>query len=688
MIFHRIVLNDLFSYKGEQVFDFGPGGEADGKLTLVIGRNGFGKTSLLNAVKLLFLGSDDKTQRQVGFPPSGLSRRAYILGNGTSWAGIMNRQAKLDGKTDCSVRVEIGPPNEISFVAERRWKIEEEDFAEFLSLEVEGSHFANDAAELRLDEFLPRELVPFFFFDGEEIQFLAEASDIHRAEAMERLLSLSYVNGVETELGVLAKEWRRETLPEEVQAEIIGEEGKIESLEKHVQALLKKKTDLESQLRESEDRSETLKHRMNILRSSGAFSGAKDLGDQIEKIERELQQEQSDLAYSIAADAPLFANPGLVQACLEPIRSQVNRQAKATESVLETLYKVLPERIFREAPQPREPLTEEQRRFLENKLKRILDAFGVQDDSEASLIEDLDLVRARNLLERFLGINGSMRVLREERARRLRQISRKKAELEERRAEWREAEFGSAETAGQYKQLEAEFADCQQQIGKINSEQEKIGSRLKERQEEQESLRRGIKDLERRAHRAEKASKRLEIAIGLRDSFKEYRAARRDTKRAMIEKSLNAHFGELMSGHDLIQNIEVNEDFHLRFLDRNGDEIGHSTISHGMRQLAVTALLWALKDVSGRALPIMVDTPLARIDRENQENLLLHYYPNAADQVIVLATDSEVDEWKRDLVRPHLAKILELANPDGEQTSISVVQSAGGDRPSREAASG
>ncbi len=129
-----------------------------------------------------------------------------------------------------------------------------------------------------------------------------------------------------------------------------------------------------------------------------------------------------------------------------------------------------------------------------------------------------------------------------------------------------------------------------------------------------------------------------------------------------------------MSGHSLIGQITVDEDFYLSFLDKDGQPIGSGSISHGMRQLAVTALLWALKDVAGRPLPIIVDTPLARIDRENQDNLLTHYYPNAAEQVIVLATDSEVDERKYNLVRSQLNRVYTLSNPDGETTSAREVK--------------
>ncbi|OHC73893.1 MAG: DNA sulfur modification protein DndD [Rhodospirillales bacterium RIFCSPLOWO2_12_FULL_58_28] len=667
MIFHRIVLNNILSYKGEKTFDLVQSKPDKRRLVLVLGRNGFGKTSLLNAIKLLFLGSDDKGLR------GGMTRGTYVLGDEDSrWSGIMNSQARREDETTCSVRIEIGPPEKVEFIAQRSWNLEGDSFGlenETLEVEVDGRTFAGEAAETRLDEILPRELVPFFFFDGEEIRHLAEASDIHRADAMERLLSLSFINGVEGELDGLIKAWRREELPEEVQAKIAAKEGDLETHEKLIEAINKKATSLISQRDELKETAESIYHKMDSLRKSGSLFDTASLDRQISELESELQREQDRLAYALAADAPLLANPGLVRACLDPLRSLVDQKSKAAESTLTTLYEVLPSRLFDEPPQPRTNLSDDQKRFFQNKLKSILDTFGLHDEDTDSIIEGLDLIRSRSLLDQFLGINNSIKAIREERARQLKEISRKKMQLEDKRAERRESQYGSSEAAGQYKQLETESADVHQQIGKLEAE---ISGKNEHRQlktDEIQDIEKHIKELERQVCDAGKAGKRLSIAIGLKKSFEEYRRQRREAKRKKIEETINTHFKCLMSGHRLIDEIKVDNDFYLTFFDRSGNQIGHSTISHGMRQLAVTAMLWALKDVSGKSLPIIVDTPLARIDRENQENLLLNYYPNAAEQVLILATDSEIDKRKFELIISQVDRVYRLDNPDGQTTS-------------------
>ena len=55
-------------------------------------------------------------------------------------------------------------------------------------------------------------------------------------------------------------------------------------------------------------------------------------------------------------------------------------------------------------------------------------------------------------------------------------------------------------------------------------------------------------------------------------------------------------------------------------------------------------MLWALAKTSGRHLPMIVDTPLGRLDREHRDNLMKLYFPHVSHQVIILSTDTEIDD--------------------------------------------
>jgi len=60
----------------------------------------------------------------------------------------------------------------------------------------------------------------------------------------------------------------------------------------------------------------------------------------------------------------------------------------------------------------------------------------------------------------------------------------------------------------------------------------------------------------------------------------------------------------------------------------------------------VISLLWAIAICSKRKLPVIIDTPLSRLDSNHRETLITSYFPNASEQTIILSTDTEItDEY-------------------------------------------
>ena len=68
---------------------------------------------------------------------------------------------------------------------------------------------------------------------------------------------------------------------------------------------------------------------------------------------------------------------------------------------------------------------------------------------------------------------------------------------------------------------------------------------------------------------------------------------------------------------------------------------------------------------------MIIDTPLARLDSEHRHRLVTHYFPNASHQVVLLSTDSEIDQSSKEVLEPRLARTYHLQF-DGDTNSTSV----------------
>ena len=103
----------------------------------------------------------------------------------------------------------------------------------------------------------------------------------------------------------------------------------------------------------------------------------------------------------------------------------------------------------------------------------------------------------------------------------------------------------------------------------------------------------------------------------------------------------------------------------------NGRPLSPKELSAGERQLLAVALLWGLARAAGKPLPVVIDTPLGRLDGSHREHLLDRYFPAASHQVILLSTDTEIDEAAYDRLARHVGRAYRLEfDPDANATVV------------------
>jgi len=133
-------------------------------------------------------------------------------------------------------------------------------------------------------------------------------------------------------------------------------------------------------------------------------------------------------------------------------------------------------------------------------------------------------------------------------------------------------------------------------------------------------------------------------------------------------------FRYLLHKSDLVHRIAIDTNsFSLSLYNLQGKPVPKHRLSAGEKQLLAIAFLWGLARVSGRRLPIAIDTPLGRLDSSHRQNLVERYFPSASHQVILLSTDTEIGKKEVQTLRDNEAIAREYLlkyDPIERQTSI------------------
>ncbi len=109
------------------------------------------------------------------------------------------------------------------------------------------------------------------------------------------------------------------------------------------------------------------------------------------------------------------------------------------------------------------------------------------------------------------------------------------------------------------------------------------------------------------------------------------------------------------------------ETLRISLYDSQQREVPKARLSSGEKQMLAVALLWGLARASGRRLPVIIDTPMGRLDSSHRMNFVAKYLPNASHQVIVLSTDTEIIGPYLSSLEPHIGRQYLLSYSDDQQ---------------------
>ena len=112
-----------------------------------------------------------------------------------------------------------------------------------------------------------------------------------------------------------------------------------------------------------------------------------------------------------------------------------------------------------------------------------------------------------------------------------------------------------------------------------------------------------------------------------------------------------------------VSRITLEKDATARLLSIDGKELDFDK-SAGESQIFATTLLAALANISGANAPLVVDTPLGRLDSLHRENILRFWTRESGRQVILLSQDEEIDATQYQRLKPSILKSYLLDHQD------------------------
>jgi DNA sulfur modification protein DndD len=662
----NIVLDNVFAYEGAASFDLSKT-DGDRNLILIWGQNGAGKTSFINSVKLFFKGPTQAV-RTIGFLPRKLNMTQYVLGDGATWTGLINRAAlkravSLNQPLDAGITVKWEDQGN-EYTGVRWWTVEGREISSGLYIDQKGGErLANEPAEDVLQRILPSDLVDFFFFDGEDIKSLAETSG-SKQEDFDRLLQTTFVNDLAKEVENVAKERRRRNSEgdtrDKLDAARFDLSKSVTAVEKAKERLLECEDQLGNdgvELRRLQLRRSNLGSGATALQREGHEKNRSDLNEELERLTEQIVR-------SLPADVPILANIRMLKPAIDQVEARLAAGNTAEATFVRGVSVQLPEWVGEATPEMDEAARGRLAQHLIERLQATL-----ADVTPSGLFADADQLRIARLREDLDFWTVAAGERRDAQIKLLMEATRVKTRVAELDDILLRIEVGSQANIEEIRSIANRIEQLEEGIAQFNQEKGVLTTRIKDELERQETLIKLIAELEADQSQANSDANDHRVVMDLARTLNEIADALRQATRQELEELLNKRFRRIIS-HDLIARITIDDAYTLGYTDRQGKLLGRSSISSGMKQLVATAFLWAMKDSAGADMPVIIDTPLGRIDRENQDYLLKNYYPSLSRQVIVLPTNSELDKRKLDILRPHIAENYTIVNDSGEAARV------------------
>lgn len=655
MIFLELVLQNFGPYNGRQVINLDPkSNDCTRPILLLGGMNGGGKTTLMDAIRLALYG-----------------HRAECSTRGNlSYADFLTQCVNSKASPHEQTRVElvfehIENDKPVKYKIVRAWGKNPKEGKDSLGIFGDDDTWSIEALVNTWDDYieniLPLGISNLFLFDGEQVKELAEQEVPPPivVDAIRALLGLELAERLAVDIEILVNRKRKEIAEKDDLANLEDIENELKQIQEEFEVNKLSYANLQEELKLFEQQYQEAENK--FISEGGKIAAERSFLDQ-QKQEKTAEAEQiRQKMTQLAADVlPLV----LIQPLLTQVQTQGEKEFHA-----------------RQAQIVQDILLERDQRLLDligkldiakeslNKIKVFLEEDEYRRNSSALpeqpwlLADDEALSQLGNVIYYLHNAKISAKQL-------LASLKNKEEEILT-----IERQIQTAASPEAYDRLRDTMQKAQKQVTEAKANCETARRRLVELEAGIEKAKKNLKEYTEQTIDRKNREHIITASARVQETLKLFRERLTLRKLNKLENEVTECFRYLLHKSDLVHRIAIDTNtFSLSLYDLQGKPVPKHRLSAGEKQLLAIAFLWGLARISGRRLPVAIDTPLGRLDSSHRSNLVERYFPCASHQVILLSTDTEIGKKEVETLRKNEAIAREYLLKYDSSTHQTTVQ--------------
>ena len=652
MIFKKIEIENFGIFRGKHIFDLSPTKSTSSPKPIILfgGRNGSGKTTLFEAIRLCLYGSGFKGRKlYTSLYHNHLRQRLHCYA----------LDAPDSNKASICVEFEFARFGHIdTYLVKRSWECDDKQTIESLEIHQNAKPLC-DIDEKQWQDFL-KELVPLgvsklFFFDGEQIQNLAEghADNRHLINSIHSLLGLDLVERLQTDLRIyLSRKAKEEN--KQMAREISGYENKEKVLREQLDSTLQKRAQVQSQIDRVQAEIENQEHQIAI-EGGGYASKREELKLLRQRLDEEIEMTKGKIRSLCAGLLPFALIPDLCLSLRERLQIEERYQQQvAAQAALKSMLEPFLKEITSESFWKGFSLSYQSRNGLVN---RIVDSFkrntNFEDNGSMHVVHQVSSVERKKLLDWTDQALHQVPIELRELSANLEKLVRQRQDVD--------TQLYRAPLDDVLHPLVQKINALHEELGVLQEKYRHLDDDVHKVQNELNRVVWEIDKLLAQEEKFKKLSQRMALAKKVQVVLDDYIIRlTRDKITDLCDEFLEC-FRWLSNKEHLIEKMEMNpDDFLIKLWGADRKIIPKSQLSAGEKQVYAVAMLWALARASGRPLPFIIDTPLGRLDAIHREKIVQNFFPHASHQVILFSTDTEIDQQLFEKLQPYISEAYHL----------------------------